>query len=94
MIQSNTADSAPVGKNKRQRRCKYHLFKYLHGMAGANSVDLDQTAHNEQSDQDLHCLPESLSPETTIQEELQKFLTFFADQMIETFALQKFLTFF
>ena len=26
----------------------------------ANSVDLDQVAHNEPPDQDLHCLPSSL----------------------------------
>ena len=32
-------------------------FKYLDMYVWANSVDSDQTALKEQSDQDLHCLP-------------------------------------
>ena len=35
----------------------YYPHKYWTGCAKANSVDPDQTAPQEQSDQGLHCLP-------------------------------------
>ena len=32
LIQSNIADSAPVGKNKKQKRCKFQTLYYLYSL--------------------------------------------------------------
>ena len=40
--------------------CIAAISSYSEIVELANSVDLDEVAHNEPPDQDLHCLPPSL----------------------------------
>ena len=51
LLEVNLWDSGPVSENYRKNS------KYWDMCVWANSLDSDQTALKEQSDQDLHCLP-------------------------------------